>query len=78
MIKIDYSAIASNIMFDPKSFSLEKHGVEFRKGKTTADINKAIRLALKNGMLKTEYELSMLEVYIKDVFKARKAPVAKQ
>ena len=65
----DYEEIARMIMFNPKGFSLAKFDITFRKGKTTSDINTALRKALKTGMGTTEYELSMFELYIKDVFK---------
>lgn len=71
--KPDYDAIAKEIMFSPKTFSLTKHGVVFRKGKTVDDINHALRKARKNGMHKTEFEISMMELYIKDVLKAAPA-----
>lgn len=66
----DYKAIAAELMFAPKGFSMKKHGICFRKGKTVDDINHALRKASKNGMGKTEFELGMFELYVKDVFKA--------
>lgn len=68
-MKPNYEEIARVIMFSPKTFTCEKYSVSFRKGKTVSDINNALRKALKNGLGKTECELSMFELYIKDVFK---------
>lgn len=45
---------------------------EFRKGKGFADLKKAQRKAKKNGMLRTEFEISMAQVYVKDVLKKRR------
>ncbi len=43
--------------------------LQYRKGKSIEDVHKAFTKAMKNGMGKTEYELSMLEIYLQDVFK---------
>lgn len=68
-MKPDYEAIARTLLFAPQSFSLEKSGVAFRKGKTVADLNHALQKGLKAGRGKTEYEIGMCELYIKDVLK---------
>jgi hypothetical protein len=47
-------------------------GWEFRKGKGVPHINHAMQKARKNGMGATQYELSMLEVYLKDVLKVKR------
>jgi hypothetical protein len=70
----DYMALAQVLMFTETSVAdlpaiFEKHGVVYRKGKGVADIVNASFKAIKNGMSKTEYELSMMELYLKDVLK---------
>lgn len=47
-------------------------GYEFRKGKKISDVNHALEKARKNGMQKTEFELNMLEVYLKNLLKVKK------
>lgn len=73
---IDAEAIASTLMFGKPTLSdlCSRYNIELRKNKTIHDVNKALKKAVKNGMGRTEFELSMLEVYVVDVFKARKAP----
>ncbi len=51
---------------------INNKGFTLRKNKTIVDINKAIKKSRKNGMGKTECELGMLEVYLKDIIKIRK------
>lgn len=46
-----------------------KYGLQFRKNKTADDIKHAISKATKAGRAKVEFELSMLELYLKDVLK---------
>lgn len=70
--EIDYERIASAIMFGG-AFSPSSFGIEYRKGKTIEDVRIAIKKALKNGHGKTECELSMMELYVKDVFKQAKS-----
>lgn len=79
-----YKSLAEFIMFGNYKTYVAIHeemvslGLEFRKGKTCDDISKALRKALhpKNGFLKTEFELSMLEVYLKhDVVKRKRKSV---
>lgn len=50
------------------------HGWEFRKGKTTEDINKAVKKGLspKNSFGKFEFEVNMVAVYLKDVLKKKR------
>lgn len=50
------------------------YGWQLRKGKTTQDINHSIKKAtdFKNGRGKFENEVSMLELYLKDVLKPDK------
>ena len=52
---------------------LDKHGVEYRKGKTIEDLHKARQKALKAGRGKTEFELSFMELYLKDVLKVKRS-----
>lgn len=76
---IDFERIAGDLMFTGK-LDFAKHGVVYREGKTRDDVVAAMRKAgnPKNGHAKTEFELSMLEVYLKGILKAApvKAPVA--
>ena len=69
----DYGMIAGLLMFNPEGFKEDfnsgKLGIAFRKDKTVADINAAIKKSLKRGYGKTERELEWIEIYIKDVFK---------
>ena len=57
-------------MFDQSGFIIyvKGNGAKFRKGKNSDDINKASKKAMKNGRQKTEFELDMLELYLKEVF----------
>jgi hypothetical protein len=59
---------AMEILFTGK-VDAAKHGLEYRRGKTLADVVKAREKALKNGHAKTEHEISMMDVYLRDVFK---------
>lgn len=70
-IELDFKHMAELLMFNKSGFIkyVKGNGAKFRKGKDTNDINSAMRKATKNGMGKVEFEASMLEVYLKDVFK---------
>lgn len=71
-VKLDFKKMAQLLMFNRAGFIKYIRGdirAEFRKGKGVNDINKASQKALKNGHGKTEFELDMLELYLKDVFK---------
>lgn len=65
-----YDRLAAALMFAGKA-DLQVLGLEYRKGKTIEDVKKARLKALdpKNGMAKTEVELSMFAVYLKGIFK---------
>jgi hypothetical protein len=63
-----YQDLALEILFTG-TLDPVKHGLEYRKGKTIDDVRKARQKALKNGHAKTEFEILMFEVYLKDVFK---------
>jgi len=52
---------------------LEGAGWVFRKGKSIADINHALKKAQKNGRGKFEYEHNMFEIYLADVLKRKRA-----
>jgi hypothetical protein len=67
---------AKVLLFTNLPPNLPDLGLAFRKGKTNDDIAKAISKAYKNGQQKTEFELNMLKVYLKDVLKL--APKVKQ
>jgi len=66
-----YEKLAQDLMFGTvKSTDIGPvYGLTFRKNKTVDDIRKAIEKAKKNGHAKVEFELSMLEVYLKYVLK---------
>lgn len=68
-----YKRLAERIMFGGQNkINFDDFGLEFRKNKTVHDINHAISKSKKNGHLKTETELDMLEIYLKDVLKKRR------
>lgn len=46
-----------------------KYGLQFRKGKDATHIIKARQKACKAGHAKVEFELNMLEVYLKEILK---------
>ena len=68
--KVDFERLAQDLMFGT-SFNIREAGLDYRKGKTVEDVHKARRKAIANGHAKTEFELSMLELYLKEVFKAK-------
>lgn len=67
--------LAERIMFlnggDVSSW-LTNLGLEYRKNKGIDDLTNAYSKAKKQGYQKVEYELSMLEVYLRDVVKLKK------
>lgn len=69
--RVDFKQLAKAFMFSDQNtiVILTEFKLQYRKNKTVVDLVKAKRKALKNGMGKTEYELGMLEIYLKDVFK---------
>ena len=74
-MKVDFNHIACVLMFrggdDFKQY-LTDHKIQYRKNKSLSDVANAIKKSKRNGMYKTEYELGMLELYLKDVFKVNK------
>jgi hypothetical protein len=77
---VDYASIAQAVMFGGQ-LDLQRHGVVYRSGKTVEDVRAALKKARdpKVGHAKTEFELSMFEVYLKGLLKAAPAgpsPVA--
>lgn len=69
-----YSRLAMDIMFGGVLVSeIEgKYGLVLRKNKTVEDVKEAVRRGKNAGMGKTEFELSMIEVYLKQVLKPAK------
>lgn len=69
-----YQRLATDLLFSTvRTSDLElKYGLVFRKNKTGNDIQHAIEKARKAGRSKVEFELSMLEVYLKEVLKKAK------
>jgi hypothetical protein len=49
--------------------TLAQHGLQYRKGKTVADVRKAIERGLRAGNRRTENEISMVTLYLKSVLK---------
>lgn len=66
-----YEELATALMFTKVLVSEfgTKFKLEFRKGKTVQDLNKALMKAARNGRGKVEFEVDMLELYLKDVLK---------
>ncbi len=70
MKKIDFNLLAREIMFHGfNSKTIEKHGLQYRKGQDIKTLGEKLKLAIKNGHHRTETELEMFEVYLKGVFK---------
>lgn len=71
---MSYKDLASDLMFGKVVVAeLEsKYGLTFRKNKTADDIRNARSKATKSGYGKVEFELSMLEIYLKDVLKEKR------
>ena len=67
--EVQYGPLANAVMFAGR-LSLSDYGVQYRKGKTIEDVRKAVAKARKFGRCKVECELSLLEVYLKEIFKA--------
>lgn len=65
-----YQNLASEIVFTG-TLDPAKYGLVYRKGKSKEDVLKARTKAFnpKNGHAKIEHELSMFELYLKDIFK---------
>lgn len=68
---VDYKSLAQDAFLTGK-IDFAKYGVEYREGKNILDVKQAHAKALKNGRQKTEFEISMFEVYLKQVVKAAK------
>jgi hypothetical protein len=66
---VDFTALARKVMFS-SALDPVQEGLVFRKGKSSADVEAARKKAIKvdNGRAKLENELSMLEVYLQQVF----------
>ena len=48
---------------------LNNYGLVYRKNKSFDDIDIAVKKSYKNGRMKTECELGMLEIYVSQIFK---------
>jgi hypothetical protein len=67
-----YFDLALVLMFSKVSDvggTLLTRGLQYRNGKTVDDLIHARKKALKAGLGRTETEISMLEVYLKQVLK---------
>jgi hypothetical protein len=66
-----YEQLATDLLFGSvKVVDIgPKYGLQFRKGKDATHIIKARQKATKTGHGKVEFELSMLEVYLKEILK---------
>ena len=71
--KVDFNALSRQIMFEglTKDY-IESEGLQWRKGRDMKTLRNSTRKALKNGFGRTEVELGMLELYLKDEFKLYK------
>lgn len=68
-----YRKLAKRIMFGGQGkINLDDFGLEFRKNKTVDDIKHAISKSKKKGHYRTEFELGLLEIYLKDVLKKKR------
>ena len=56
---------------------VEISGFEFRKGKDWSDLSACVKRGIKQGMMKTEYEIGMVELQLKGVLKHVKKEIAK-
>ena len=68
-IAVNFEFVAREVMFGGQ-LDRAKYGLVYRKGKSLEHVKKALQKArdVKNGHAKTETELSMLELYLRDVF----------
>lgn len=64
-----YNALASWILFSGGALNLASFGLEYRKGKTIDDLRRACEKGIRAGNAKCEFELSMVELYLKSVLK---------
>lgn len=69
---VDYKNLAQDALLSGK-IDYVRFGIVYRAGKSFDDVKHARTKALKNGMGKVEYEISMFEVYLKGIFKAGQA-----
>lgn len=73
-LDIDCTSLAKKLLFtkiinSELDNTLYKIGLQYRKGKSMYDIPIAISKGLKAGLGKTEYEVSMVALYLSKVFK---------
>jgi hypothetical protein len=66
-----YAQLATDLMFSAVRVAdlATKYGLQFRKNKTGNDISNAIRKARRAGYGKVEFEMNMLEFYLKEILK---------
>lgn len=72
MVNDLYKDLALMMMFSKISDvdgTLRARGLQYRKGKAVEDLVHARQKALKAGHGRCEFELSMMEVYLKQVLK---------
>lgn len=72
-----YKVMAERLLFShmtPEIFelTLRECKLQFRKGKSIENINGALVKTKKNGRNKVEFELDLLETYLKGVLKLKR------
>ena len=71
--KVNFKALAQQVMFGSLNKDyIESEGLQWRKGRDMLTVRNSVRKAIKNGFGRTEAELGMLELYLKDEFKVYK------
>jgi len=70
-IPLNFKKLSEKILFSGITGKyIAAYGLQYRKNKSFLDIKKAVEKTTKNGYGgKIEYEISFLELYLKDVFK---------
>lgn len=70
----EYIFFSENKSLDGLNDKLNMLHLQFRKNKGIVDINKAILKAkdYKKGRLRTELEIGMLSIYLKDIIKNKR------
>lgn len=72
--KVDFKLLAEKAIFRPKEFMryVEDNNIKFRKNKGIHEVKNAIVRAMQWGSGSTEFEIGMLELYLKDIFKVHR------
>lgn len=67
----EYKELAETIMFSGASITNHgaPYGFAYRKNKTLVDLRAAIQRGLRNGMGKTEFEISSIALQLEKVLK---------